>query len=158
MNRKTKWLVVITICIVVSVGVTFMLRESQLQVPKSEQLSSVVFINIIHSQGIEKITISEQSDIDNLLNILKNSNKTNKDSVSNFPNKTKFTIIRFNFLEGGSSWRSIYEENDNIYVDQPYVGVFRLNSNDLNLLNEIMGSGNKESISIGVDDILKNNF
>ncbi|NOW90356.1 hypothetical protein BCD91_002379 [Clostridium beijerinckii] len=158
MNRKMKWLVVVTICIVFAVGLIFMLRESQLELPKSEQLSSVVFINIIHCQGVEKITISKQSDIDNMLNILKNSNKTNKDSVSNFPDKTKFTLIGFNFVKGGTSWRSIYEDNDDNYVDQPYVGIFRLNSNDLNLLNEIMESGNKESISIRVDDILKNNF
>lgn len=93
-----------------------------------------------------------------MLNILKNSNKTNKDSVSNFPDKTRFTLIGFNFVKGGTSWRSIYGENDDIYVDQPYVGIFKLNSNDLNLLNEIMKSRNKESISIRVDDILKNNF
>lgn len=158
MNRKMKWLVVVTICIVVAVGLIFMLRESQLEVPKSKQLSSVEFINISHCQGVEKITISKQSDIDNLLNILKNSNKTSKDSVSNFPDKTKFTLIGLNFINGGTSWRSFYEENDDIYVDQPYVGIFKLNSNDLNLLNEIMKSGSKESISIRVDDILKNNF
>lgn len=157
MNRKIKWLFTITIGIIAAIGLISMLSESRLAVPKADQLSSVIFINVVNEQGVEKITISEQSDIGNLLEILKNSERTDKDSVSDLPDKAKFSMVAFEMLEG-YSLRSIYEENGDIYVDQPYYGVFKLRSNDLNILNEIMKRGNKQSISIHVDEIFKYNF
>lgn len=156
MDRKIKWLIVVTIGSIFAIGLTFILKGRHLEVPKVEQISSAEFINVVNGQGVEKVTISQQSDINNLLNILRNSEKTNKDSISDFPDKRKFTIIRFNLLEG-SNWRSIYEENSDVYVDQPYVGIFKLNFRDFNLLNEIMERGDRESISIQVDEILKSN-
>ncbi|WP_206781888.1 DUF5301 domain-containing protein [Clostridium tetani] len=133
-------------------------NNSYLVVPNPEKLSSITFINVVNEKGVERVIVYEQSDIYELLEVFKNSKKTNKESISDFPNKAKFTTILFNFTSGGNSLRSIYEENEVFYIDQPYNGVFKLGSNDLDVLDEIIERGDKESISMQLDEILKDNF
>ncbi|AVP56191.1 hypothetical protein C3B72_12550 [Clostridium tetani] len=133
-------------------------NNSHLAVPNPEDLSSITFINVVNEKGIERVIVYEQSDIYELLEVFKNSKKTNKESISDLPNKTKFTAIFFNFTSGGNSLRSIYEENEVFYIHQPYSGVFKLGSNDLDVLDEIIEKGEKESISMQLEDILKDNL
>lgn len=58
---------------------------------------------------IKETTIYQEIDIKNMLDILSNSKRTSKQSISQFPGKTKFTTVLFKFNSGGTSWRSIYE-------------------------------------------------
>lgn len=157
--RKTKKIIVLFIFFIAAIFIFMVSRNnSYLVVPNPEKLSSITFINVVNEKGVERVIVYEQSDIYELLEVFKNSKKTNKESISDFPNKAKFTTILFNFTPGGNSLRSIYEENEVFYIDQPYNGVFKLGSNDLDVLDEIIERGDKESISMQLDEILKDNF
>jgi len=131
---------------------------SHLKVPNPEELSSIILVDVIGNKGVQKITIYQEIDINNMLDILSNSQRTSKQSISQFPGKTKFTTVLFKYKSGGTSWRSIYEEEGNCYIDQPFTGIFKLDSNDSYMLDKIIKRGNREEISVRVENILKSNF
>lgn len=114
--------------------------------------------DVIEEEAIEKITIDQEADIEEILEIFSNSKNTDKESISKFPEKTKFTAVLFRFKSAGTSLRSIYEEDGEVYIDQPFYGIFTLNSNDLDALDQVIKRGNKEDISLPVEDILKDDF
>ena len=46
-----------------------------------------------------------------------------------------------------------------LYIDQPFVGIFKINSNDLDMLEQIIKKeGIRKEISVLVNDILKSDF
>ena len=159
MNRKMKTIILSTI-VVVSIVLIFMLSKNNrsLSVPNTEELSSITLVDVVNEKGSEKTTISKKTDISRLLEILKNSERTNKESISDFPSKTQFTTVLFKFKSGGNSFRSIYEDNNSFYIDQPYEGIFKIESKDIYMLDEIKKNGSKENIVIPISDIIKGNF
>lgn len=159
MNIKTKTMIPLTIVVIAIVLIVMLSKNnSSLSVPISEELSSIILLDVVNEKTSEKITIYEKKDISKLLEIFTNSEKTNKESISEFPSKAKFTTVIFKFKLGGNSFRSIYEDNNNFYIDQPYDGVFKIESKDIYPLDEIKKSGSKENMVIPINDILKSDF
>ncbi len=141
----------------VSILMFLRIRENKnLSVAESEKLSSIIFINVVDFRGVEKIVVEEQKNIENILQILKTAEMVKgKQSISDFPDRSKFTTILFRFKAGGNSWRSMYEENDVLYIDQPYDYIYKLDNDNRNLLEKIINSRNKENISLNLKEILK---
>ncbi len=157
--RKTKKIIVLFIFLIAVIFI-FMLGRSYryLKVPNPEELSSIILIDVIGNKCVQKTIIYQELDINNMLDILVNSRKTSKQSTSQFPGKTKFSAVFFKFKSGGTSWKSIYEEEGNSYIHEPFVGIFKLDSNDSHMLDKIIKRGNREDISIPVENIFKINF
>ena len=152
MNKVIKEIAILSI---IGITLIFMLssNDSNFKVPNSEEISSIILVDVIGNKGIKKTIIYQKSDISNMLDILSNSQRTSKKSISQLPNKTKFTIVLFKFESGDTSWRSIYEEEGNLHIDQPFDGIFKLDSNNLYTLDEIIKKGSNEEISIRVENI-----
>lgn len=158
MNKKTKWFIFLIITAILVIFIFKLDRNNSVQIPTSKDLGSVIFIDIVDNQGVKSNTIYEESDINRLLSILKDSKKTDKKSTSNTPNKKEFTIIVFELLEGGKIFNSIYKDNHDMYFEQPYYGVFELESSTFHMLDKIKKKGNEESILIPINDIYKENL
>lgn len=109
--------------------------------------------------GVEKVVIDNEKDIESILDTLKTAKKAKgKQSISDFPDKTSFTTILFSFKSGGKSVRSMYDEDDELYIDQPYDNVYKLANNEKELLYKIINSGLKEDITLNLKQILNNGF
>lgn len=159
MRKSIKWFLLVTTIIIFSLVINHKLNYNKVKVPKSDDFNNITFINVINGRGVEKRTIYKKLDINKLLDILENSKKINKDSVSNLPDKDKFTIITFEMVEGGYVINSIYEENNHFYLEQPYYGIFELDSENIySLINRVREKDNKQNISVNIEDILKGNF
>ncbi len=64
-------------------------------------------------------------------------------------------------LNGGYIKHSIYEENNYIYYEEAFYGIFELNSNNKNsitLLDMFIKNDNKKDISIDIKNIEQNDF
>ncbi len=62
---------------------------------------------------------------------------------------------------GGYIKHSIYEENNYIYYEEAFYGIFELNSNNKNsitLLDMFIKNDNKKDISIDIKNIEQNDF
>lgn len=157
MNRIAREMSILGIIAIVLVLIVSRNNKS-LKGPRPEDLSSIIPVDVIGEEGVQKFTIDKQVDIDNFLDIFNNAKRMGEQSISQFPSKTKFSVVLYKFKSSGNSWRSIYEENGDLYIDQPLVGIYKISSNDLHILHEIIEDGDKEEISVLVNNIFKNNF
>lgn len=162
-KRRTKEVLTLFTIITIMIFTVFfrgILENRTLPGPNSRELSRIIFINVVDYIGVEKIVIDEQQDIENVLELLKTAERDkDKESISDFPDKAKFTTILFGFESGGNSVRSMYEENNDLYIDQPYNYVYKLEVDNRELLEKIINSGSKkEDISVNLKEILRGDF
>lgn len=127
--------------------------------PEANEIESIQFVEVIDDIAVKKSKIESRTEIEDFLNIVGQAKRDrDKESVSDFPNKTKFTTILMYFKSGGSNWRSIYEEDGNLYIDQPYDGIFKIEEDSLDLIHRIMESEDKEDIEIPIENLHKVNL
>ena len=156
--KKKHYLVLIGL-IVIAILLKIRPNNKGVSLPKADDVIGFSLINIVDGRGIEKWTISEKDDIERFLQILEHSKKTNKESVSDFPNKNNFILVSFGMSDGGYIRNSIYEEDKSLYFEQAYVGIYELSYKDISsFLKSSVKEEDKETISKDLEDILKNNF
>lgn len=156
--KKKYYLVLIGLIII---GVLLKIRPNNEgpSVPKADDVKSLSLIKIANDRGVEKRTIKENNDIENFLQLLENSKRTKKESVSDFPNKDEFILVSIGMSEGGYIRNTIHEEDKKLYFEQPYVGIYELSYKDISsFLKSTVKEEDKENISEDLEDILKNNF
>ena len=113
--KKKHYLVLIGL-IVIAILLKIRPNNKGVSLPKADDVIGFSLINIVDGRGLEKWTISEKDDIERFLQILEHSKKTNKESVSDFPNKNNFILVSFGMSDGGYIRNSIYEEDDSLYL------------------------------------------
>ena len=156
--KKKYYLVLIGLIII---GVLLKIRPNNEgpSIPKADDVKSLSLIKIANDRGVEKRTIKENNDIENFLQLLENSKRTKKESVSDFPNKDEFILVSIEMSEGGYIINSIYEEDKKLYFEQAYVGIYELSYNDISsFLKSTVKEEDKENISEDLEDILEDNF
>ncbi len=156
--KKKHYLVLIGL-IIIAILLKIRPNNKVHSLPKTNDVIGFSLINIVDGRGIEKWTISEKDDIERFLQILEHSKKTNKEIVSDFPNKNNFILVSFGMSDGGYIRNSIYEEDDSLYFEQAYVGIYELSYKDISsFLESSVKEEDKENISEDLEYILKNNF
>lgn len=158
MMKKKYYLVLIGLIII---GILLKIRPNNEgpSLPKADELRSLSLINIVDDRGTQKWTISEKDDIEKFLQILENSKKTKKKSVSDFPDKNNFILVSFKMSDGGYIRNTIYEEDEKVYFEQAYRAIYRLPYDNLSsFLKSTVKEENKENISVKLEDILEDNF
>lgn len=156
--KKKYYLVLIGLIII---GILLKIRPNNEgpSLPKADELRSLSLINIVDDRGTQKWTISEKDDIEKFLQILENSKKTKKKSVSDFPDKNNFILVSFKMSDGGYIRNTIYEEDEKVYFEQAYRAIYRLPYDNLSsFLKSTVKEENKENISVKLEDILEDNF
>lgn len=158
MMKKKYYLVLIGLIII---GILLKIRPNNEgpSLPKADEVRSLSLINIVDGRGILKWTISDKDDIEKFLQILENSKKTKKKSVSDFPDKNNFILVSFKMSDGGYIRNTIYEEDEKVYFEQAYRAIYRLPYDNLSsFLKSTVKEENKENISVKLEDILEDNF
>lgn len=156
--KKKYYLVLIGLIII---GVLLKIRPNKEgpSIPKADDVRSLSLIKIANDRGVEKRTIKENNDIENFLQLLENSKRTKKESVSDFPNKDEFILVSIEMSEGGYIINTIYEEDKKLYFEQAYVGIYELSYKDISsFLKSTVKEEDKENISEDLEDILEDNF
>ena len=156
---KKKYHLVLIGLIIIGVLLKIRPNNEGPSIPKADDVKSLSLIKIANDRGVEKRTIKENNDIENFLQLLENSKLTKKESVSDFPNKNNFILVRFKMSDGGYIRSTIYEEDKKLYFEQAYVGIYELSYKDISsFLKSSVKEEDKETISKDLEDILKNNF
>ena len=156
---KKKYFLVIIGLIIIAILLKIKPNNEGPNLPKEDDVESISLINILDGRGIERWTISDKDDIEKFLQNLEDSKKTNKESVSDFPDRNNFILVRFKMSDGGYIRNAIYEEYKKLYFEQAYVGIYELSYKDIySLLESSVKEEDKENISEDFDYILDNNF
>ena len=159
--NKKLFFIIIPIFIFCGLKIKNKYDEKNVKIPEADNITNITLINVVNDKGVEKNTIYKKKDINRFLETLKDSKRANKESTSSFPNKDRFTVIAFKTSDGGYIKHSIYEENNHIYYEEPFYGIFELNSNNKNLitlLNMFTKNENKKATSIDIKNIEQNDF
>ncbi len=161
---KKLGLALITIVLLGSIlMIKLRLNDNQpLKSPDPKELESIVLINFLQGKGTNKITIKEELDMEEFLQVFTRAKRTKMESTSDFPDKEEFMLVIYRFKSGGNGIRSLYREDGELFVDQPYMGVFKIKKDDIEILDRLVEDAYKEDISIELDDMLdalvKDNF
>lgn len=156
--KKKYYLVLIGLIII---GVLLKIRPNNEgpSLPKADDVKSLSLIKIANDRGVEKRTIKENNDIENFLQLLENSKLTKKESVSDFPNKDEFILVKIKVSEGGYAINTIYKEDKKLYFEQAYAGIYELSYEDISsFLESSVKEEDKENISEDLEDILDDDF
>lgn len=156
--KKKHYLVLIGL-IVIAILLKIRPNNEGPSIPKADDVRGFSLVNIVDGRGLLKWTISDKDDIEKFLQNLENSKKTKKESVSDFPNKDEFILVRIKVSEGGYIRNTIYEEDKKLYFEQPYVGIYELSYKDISsFLKSTVKEEDKENISEDLEDILDDDF
>ena len=156
---KKKYYLVLIGLIIIGVLLKIRPNNEEPSIPKADDVRSLSLIKIANDRGVEKRTIKENNDIENFLQLLENSKRTKKESVSDFPNKDEFILVSIEMSEGGYIINTIYEEDKKLYFEQAYVGIYELSYKDISsFLKSTVKEEDKENISEDLEDILEDNF
>ena len=156
--KKKHFLVIIGL-IIIAILLKIRPNNKGPSIPKADDVKSLSLIKIANDRGVEKRTIKENNDIENFLQLLENSKLTKKESVSDFPNKDEFILVRIKVSEDGYIRNTIYEEDKKFYFEQPYVGIYELSYKDISsFLESSVKEEDKENISEDLEDILDDDF
>ncbi|MGB5824611.1 MAG: DUF5301 domain-containing protein [Proteocatella sp.] len=115
----------------ISVGLIIILisgiRLNSIEIPRTQEIQSISITNYEINTEKNTIEITDTKKIDEITNWIKIAKKTNKESLSDFPNVQNFIKLEFN-LENGASRLFIYKD-EKYYVEQPYIGIFEISDN-----------------------------
>lgn len=156
---KKKYRLVLIGLIIIGVLLKIRPNNEGPSIPKADDVTGISLVNIVDGRGLLKWTISDKDDIEKFLQNIENSKKTKKESVSDFPNKDEFILVRIKMSEGGYIRNTIYEEYKKLYFEQPYVGIYELPYKDISsFLKSTVKEEDRENISEELEDIFDNNF
>lgn len=110
--------------------------------PDEGNLESIV-LSESSSKNNTRVTITETEEINNILNSIKsNSRKTYIDSVGETPiNIEHYITLEFLYSRGEGKAASVdymYKKKDKYYIEQPYVGIWKITEESYNNINTLI--------------------
>lgn len=139
-KKPAFWVICVTLTVVLIIG------AGLLADPKSEPVmlapdDSISIINIQQIDGgisSQAINISDKADINLIVHALKNTRKTLRDSVNDYPDVKSFLQID---MAGSTAQRFyLYNDGKNSYIEQPYVGIFKIDDRDSSAISDLYAS------------------
>lgn len=105
-------------------------KADPITLPKTDVITSVDIT-------VEENTINhtDKAWVNEVINNIANSEPTNKQSIQDVPRVKSYIKIEIQF-ETGSSILFAYEDSGKYYVEQPYQGIYKINSDVYNQLKE----------------------
>lgn len=143
MNKKRK-IPIIFILIITSSLIFFKIHTNnkQVKMPTIKNISRFEVLHIINEELIERKTISKRQDLTEFLDILNQAKKADIENISTYsndrPNRDNYIILNTKISNGqGYTTNYIYKENSSYYFEQPFYGLFKINSDKLKESNPI---------------------
>lgn len=131
--------VALTVVLIIGAGLLADPKSEPVMLAPDDSISSINIQQIDGGISYQAINISDKTDIELIVNALKNTRKTLRDSVNEYPNVESFLQID---MAGSSTAQRLYLYNDgkNNYIEQPYVGIYKINSKDSDSIANLYAS------------------
>ena len=138
MKKKNVFIVIfIILLLVMAIWIFYhFMNNSRTYVLNLPQLEKLESISLEKDTTVK--TISENEEIEDILNVLKGNGRTTKsESIQDSPVNTSSKIrVNFHFKESGTSTVFVYEKNDKYYIEQPYNGIYRISMDEYNSIEK----------------------
>ena len=138
MEKQRKFFIVLVIILfllmIVAIFYHFMNKRTyKLNLPQIDNLKIISL-----EQNANEKVISDNKEMRDIINILNGQERTTKkESIQDDPvNTTNKIKIDFNFKESGASTIFVYEKNNKYYIEQPYIGIYRISEDEYNSIEK----------------------
>lgn len=135
-SKNVVFLILGIILVVAVIGIAYIFanrRTYTLNLPQVENLK-----NISLKQNDDERIISESDEMEELLKVINGVKRvTKEESIQDSPvNIDNLIKIDFYFVENGVSTIFIYKKNNNYYIEQPYNGIYQINSEEYDFIEK----------------------
>ena len=97
-------------------------KADPIKLPKTDQITSIDI-----TVGGNTVSHSDKTWISEIIADISSSEPTKKESVQDVPQAESYIKIDFQF-ETGTSTLFAYEDNGKYYVEQPYLGIYKIDN------------------------------
>jgi len=127
-KKTSRVIVIAAVALVVVLSVCFAVnRESIIRLPNAVDVLSITMNRHLNHTPVGEAIITDNVDINYILDTLSGSERTLKKSVDDYPNHSDYLVAQIH-LE--NSVRTLYLYGG--YIEEPYIGIYRLKSpNDM---------------------------
>lgn len=135
-SKNVVFLILGIILVVAVIGIAYIFANRRtyiLNLPQVEKLK-----NISLKQNDEERIISESDEMEELLKVINGVKRvTKEESIQDSPvNIDNLIKIDFYFVENGVSTIFVYKKNNNYYIEQPYNGIYQINSDEYDFIEK----------------------
>ncbi|WP_051188607.1 DUF5301 domain-containing protein [Proteocatella sphenisci] len=152
-KKPSFWVISVTLIIVVIIGTGLLSnpKNEPVILTPDDKVSSIRIEQINEGISLGAIEISDNKDIQTVLNAFENTNKTLKDSVNDSPSVKNY--FKIDIL--GSTTQTFYLYNDGRknYIEQPYSGIYKINAGDSDSISSLYKSNAGEYLQYNVIDL-----
>lgn len=141
-------LAIVVVVAVVAVAFTFggSAKKIPVALPQSSEVTVITIEQINEGESLGESQISQKADMEAILNALKDTDKTSRESINDRPDKDDYFKID---IEGSAARRFyLYNDGQKYYVEEPYVGIYRANRETSVAIAKIYTSGLDRSIDM----------
>ena len=106
-------------------------KTKTITLPQTEDITSIDI-----TVGENTVNQTDKKWISEIISDISNSEPTNKESITDVPQVKNYIKIDFQ-LETGTSTLFVYEDRGKYYVEQPYQGIYKIDSQLFVQLQEV---------------------
>jgi len=134
------WVIIITLLIVLLVGAGLLANPQKDPVPLTypDDISTISIEQIDQGASFGAIEISDLNDIELVIHALQSTSKTLSDSVNDYPNAK--TYLQIDIIGSTTQRFYLYNDGKKNYIEQPYVGIYKINSKDSDSIANLYAS------------------
>lgn len=130
MKRVLPILMLFLICVLSACGKTG--TTGDIVLPTTDEISRIEIVN-----GDVSTATEDDEVISDLIEKMSTAKDTGKESVSDCPNGDVAYEIILEFKDGGSSKVFMYFESGDLFLEQPYQGIFSVEKSLADMVNNI---------------------
>ncbi|TCL60358.1 uncharacterized protein DUF4825 [Kineothrix alysoides] len=98
-------------------------RKVPVPLPQSSEVMSITIEQINEGESSGTIHISQKTDVEAVLNVLANTDKTLQQSVNDAPNRNDYFQINIESINDRRFY--LYNDNEKYYIEEPYAGIYK---------------------------------
>lgn len=124
-KKPMLWMIIISVIAVAAVGVGLAAnpKNNPLLTPKMDEVTSIRIEQINEGESLGIIETVDKYQIEAVLKVMGNSNKTMRASVNDSPNRNDYFKIDIN--AAGSRRFYLYNDEKQYYIEEPYAGIYK---------------------------------
>ena len=139
-KKPTFWVILFTLFVIGFVGIGLLANPVQksIELPNVKEVERIQVEQVQEGNSLGQLRISDKTEMEALLNALANGKTTRRQSVNDFPNVKNYFKIEI-FVDDSQTFY-LYKINDTYYVEEPYVGIYKAESELHGIVEEIYAS------------------
>ncbi|EGO7726302.1 TPA: DUF5301 domain-containing protein [Enterococcus faecium] len=128
--KKRVWIFASVIVVVIAGASYFYFSRPQLEIAKSQEVQ-----NVVVEPGGKKLS---QQDAESILKKIREAKKTFSSSNTDQPSVNKYYTLKILDTKDSEDTLYVFEENGKVYIERPYDGIYRSNSELMTRIEQIV--------------------